>query len=260
VKELEAKGIGRPSTYATIMGTILTRAYVAEETTKQRTVLIPTELGFKVIDALTGRFAFAELDYTRNVEADLDLIAEGKAVYKTVIAGVDNLLALELGKMQSAAVGESHPCECGGQMRRKPGPKGFFWGCSKYPECTKTLPDDNGQPGARTATAPVDTAHPCTCGNGYMQPRSGKFGAFWSCSAKPACDITLPDDNGKPGVRKPAPAAATGSAHKCPKCGKPMRLKNGFKGPFWGCSAFPDCKATANDKDGVPVFKAVASA
>jgi len=258
VKELEAKGIGRPSTYATIMGTILTRAYVAKEASKSRTVLVPTELGCKVIDALAGHFAFAELDYTRTIEADLDLIADGKAVYKTVVAGVDNLLALELGKMQSVVIGESHPCECGGQMRRKPGPKGFFWGCSKYPECKNTLPDDNGKPGVRPPPAPASSEHKCpTCGKSLrLIPAKGDRKEFWGCTGyAEGCRYSADNKDGKP-VAKAKPAAA-GAVHVCPKCGKAMRLvpAKGDRKPFWSCTGYPECKSTADDKDGKPFFK-----
>lgn len=111
------------------------------------------------------------------------------------------------------------------------------------------------------SAAPVDTSHPCTCGKGFMQARSGQHGPFWSCSDRPACNITLPDNKGKPGVRPP-PAAA-GSVHKCPKCAKSMRLvpEKLPRKAFWSCTGYPDCKSTADDKAGQPVFKvAVASA
>jgi DNA topoisomerase I len=186
---------------------------VAEKVEKKRAWLEPTELGCKVIDVLTGKFAFAELSYTRDVEGSLDLVAEGKGFYKAVVAGVDNLLTLELGKMDAGNIGESHPCDCGGQMRRKKGPSGFFWGCSSYPECKNTLPDEKGAPGQR----------------------------------------------------RPPAAATTGPAHNCPKCNKTLRKLTAKKGTnagnqFWACSGYPDCKFSADDKDGAPVFKGAVNA
>ena len=105
----------------------------------------------------------------------------------------------------------------------------------------------------------VDTTYPCTCGKGYMQARSGQHGPFWSCSARPECNITLPDNKGKPGVRS-APAAPAGE-HKCPECGKPLRPLIAAKGAnsgkkFWGCTGFAEgCKYSVDDDDGKPGAK-----
>jgi len=258
VKELEKQGIGRPSTYATLCATISARGYVEEKSAK----LVPTALGYKVIDALAGHFAFAELDYTREVEADLDLIAEGKAVYKTVVGGVNNLLTLELGQLKSLTIGESHPCECGGKMRRIPSPNGFFWGCSNYPECKISLPDNKGKPGIRPPPAAAGGGHRCPkCGKALHQltaskgPNAGK--KFWGCTGfAEGCKYSVDDNDGKPGERH-APAAAGATTVKCPKCGKAMHLvpaKTG-RNAFWSCTGYPDCKSTADDKGGKPVLK-----
>lgn len=195
IKELEAQGIGRPSTYASIMATISTRCYVAEE--KGR--LIPTALGCKVVDALVGKFAFAELSYTRGIEADFDQIAEGKSSFKAVVSAADSLLSEELGKLDGAEVGEVHPCpDCGKPMRRKKGPSGYFWGCSGYPDCKQTMPDKDGAPGA---------VHNCPeCGKSLRKlvakkgPNTGK--PFWSCSGYPDCKYSADDKKGVPVKKK----------------------------------------------------------
>lgn len=109
------------------------------------------------------------------------------------------------------------------------------------------------------AAAPMDTTHPCECGKGYMRSKTGAKGVFWGCSAYPECKLTLPDENGKPGKRKPAAASSLASGHKCPKCDKPMRLvppKDARKA-FWSCTGFPACRTSADDKGGKPFFRTV---
>lgn len=109
-----------------------------------------------------------------------------------------------------------------------------------------------------------DTSHPCACGKGFLRLKNGPKGPFWGCSTYPECKNTLPDDNGKPGARKPA--AAPGAVHACPKCGKPLRQLTAKQGKnagnkFWGCTGFADgCKFSADDKDGKPVFREVTNA
>ena len=94
----------------------------------------------------------------------------------------------------------SHPCTCGkGHMRLKTGPKASFWGCSNFPECKNTQPDDNGKPGVRPAPV-VQKSNPCECG-GQMRQKKGPKGMFWGCSNYPQCKITLPDEKGAPGQR-----------------------------------------------------------
>lgn len=191
VKELESQGIGRPSTYASIMSTITSRGYVADE--KDR--LVPTELGFKVVDALTGKFAFADLAYTRTVEANFDLIAEGKSDYVEVVTSADNQITAELGKLVTNT-GESHPCPaCGKPLRRKKGPSGTFWGCTGYPDCKKTLDDQNGKP--------VTDIHPCPVCQKPLRKLIAKTGKnkgkpFWACTGYPDCKHATDDADGRP--------------------------------------------------------------
>ncbi len=113
----------------------------------------------------------------------------------------------------------------------------------------------------KVAGAGVQTDfHPCpTCGKALAK-RKGKTGPFWGCTDYPACQTTLPDANGKPGARSIAvtPAGSDAEAPKCPDCGKPMRLRNGKKGAFFGCSGYPNCGKTMPAKDGQPVQPATA--
>ena len=138
VKELEKQGIGRPSTYASIMEHIIEREYIKPD---EKRYLVPTPLGESVRDALVGKFRFAEFDYTRQMEDSLDLIAQGKDEYGKVVSSAWAALDDELS-------GTEFTCEkCGRPMRRISGQFGFFWGCRGYPECRATLPDVNGRPG-----------------------------------------------------------------------------------------------------------------
>ena len=136
VRELEKRGIGRPSTYAAILDTIQARGYAALE----KRQLAPTALGEKIIDALAGRFTFADFDFTSGMEQALDDIASGKAEYKAVVAQAYAKLHGELAVFLKAT-GKTCP-KCGKPMvhRVKTGKGGYdFWGCSGYPGCQEKL-------------------------------------------------------------------------------------------------------------------------
>lgn len=191
--KLESEGIGRPATYASIMHNIVSRSYVKSV----KKFLVPTDTGELIVDALTGKFGFIELGFSRELEGDLDLIAQGQASYKTTIARVHEQLTQELSTLHLTARPPKHACaSCGKALRKMKGKNGSFWACTGYPDCKTTLPDDGGKPGARE------------------------------------------------GVPNP-PGAPTAPAKDCSACGKPMRLRNGAKGPFYGCSGYPECKNTA---------------
>jgi DNA topoisomerase-1 len=136
VRELEKRGIGRPSTYASILDTIQSRGYAALD----KRQLVPTPLGEKVIDALAGRFSFADYGFTSGMEQALDDIASGKAAYRAVVAEAYEKLHGELAAFLKAT-GKTCP-QCGKAMvhRVKPGKGGYdCWGCSGYPDCKEKL-------------------------------------------------------------------------------------------------------------------------
>jgi DNA topoisomerase-1 len=136
IRELEKRGIGRPSTYAAIIDTISSRKYV----TTEKRFLVPTPLGEMIVSGLCGHFSFIEYDFTRTMEQSLDDIAEGKADYRAVIASAHDQLSREV---QEFAKATGRVCEkCGKPMVhrvKKPGKDGKggydFWGCSGWPEC-----------------------------------------------------------------------------------------------------------------------------
>lgn len=246
IKKLEAEGIGRPSTYASILENILKRGYIAVEKRK----LQAEELGILIVKILRDRFQFMELGYTRNIESQLDEIAAGRNQYVGVVSQAYAVLQQELSALEGLQIGtqETHHCpECGKPLRLI---QNKFWGCSGYPECRYTAPNENGQPGAPRAREKqaVDTTYPCSCGQGHMQRRSyqGKF--FWGCSTYPSCKQTLPDNQGVPGRKKTAPPETSGAGLTCPTCQSGQLVKRVVKNgknvgkPFYGCTNFPDCK------------------
>ena len=139
IRELEKRGIGRPSTYAAIIDTISSRGYVATE----KRFLVPTPLGEKIVSGLCGHFSFIEYEFTRTMEQSLDDIAEDKAEYRAVIASAQDRLSREV---QEFAKATGKVCEkCGKPMIhrvKKPGKDGKggydFWGCSGWPECKES--------------------------------------------------------------------------------------------------------------------------
>lgn len=210
IAELERRGIGRPSTYAAILDNITTRGYVSED---GKGYLTPSPTGETIRDALVGQFAFVDLDYTSQLEEQLDDIAEGKAGYRDVVAQAWTALDTELGALDSVALAPAHPCpECGKALRRMKGANGFFWACTGFrsdPQCKVTLPDAKGVPGERKPP-PAPTGIDCPACGKELARRQGKSKPkkrgmqprpydFYSCTGFPKCDAkfnTGPD--GKP--------------------------------------------------------------
>lgn len=203
IKKLESAGIGRPATYAAIMENITSRGYVRTE----KKHLVPTSTGETIVDALTGQFRFVELGYTRDIEASLDRIAQGKATYLSVVGGLYANLQQEMQGLQvTSSASPAHPCpSCGKALRRLKGGSGFFWGCTGYPECSETLPDAKGQPGIRKDVRLSEHACPA-CGKPLVhRQKKGKSGYdFWGCSGfKDGCRQSFPNKGGKPQLNQP---------------------------------------------------------
>jgi DNA topoisomerase-1 len=151
VRELENRGIGRPATFAAIVDTILRREYVRIE----KRQLVPTPLGEKAIELMTGMFSFADYGFTKDMENFLDGIAGGKAVYREVLAGAHERLQVELAAFASAHALVDRPrpelspfkCKCGKPLVRRSSARGPFFGCSGYPKCKKLYQVlENGEP------------------------------------------------------------------------------------------------------------------
>jgi len=209
VKALESEGIGRPATYAAIMDNIVGRAYVEVE----KRFLMPTQLGEQVVDALVGNFEFIELGFTSDLENDLDDIAKGKAHYRVVIQKLYSRLEKEIEAQKSKVPTfvkevEVFPCPvCKAPLRRiAKGANGPFWGCTKHPECSTTLPDVGGRPGQKKPAVAVLSNFACAkCGKPLVKRElTGKPGMmFWGCSGfKAGCKTAYPDKGGKPNYDK----------------------------------------------------------
>lgn len=210
-KALEHHGIGRPSTYATILDTLTTRrGYLIEDA---KGFLSPSMLAEWIVKALTGVFSFVELDYTRELEDDLDKIASGEKTYIDVVTTADALLEQQLTLIATKTT--THPCRrCGEPMRKRKGAKGVFWGCSAYPACTNTQPDADGTPGE---PVPVVVYHCPECAHKLRRlvktkkddPKKKGYD-FWACTGTPECRKTYNTAKDGSPILHPETASAHG--------------------------------------------------
>src|SRR5699024_6472818 len=185
VRDMEKRGIGRPSTYAAIMDNISRRGYISSDKNRR---LSATELGESLIDALLGNFEFVVLDFTAELENDLDKVATGQRSYQDVVGSSANTLSSELGEL-SKKIKPEYPCDaCGNAMRRLNGKNGFFWGCSNYPDCKETRPDDNGKPSEAAPVSKPSDKYKCpACDKPLVhRVKEGKYN-FWGCAGFPKC-------------------------------------------------------------------------
>ncbi len=221
IKELESNGIGRPSTYALIVSTILDRGYVEIADRK----LIPTTLGKKVNSILIKNFPnIFDVGFTAKMEEELDLIADGEIDYIKVLNDFYIPFSETLSKVESNL--EKIKCEkCGSEMELKIGRYGKFLACKNYPDCKnikslKELNNDNNN-------EPKFTGETCPKCGARTVFREGKFGKFIGCEKYPECDYTTDVTTGI----------------QCPKCNEgeltPRKTKKGRL--FYGCSRYPDC-------------------
>lgn len=200
IKDMEGRGIGRPSTYAAIMENIINREYVNVDKKRK---LHAGETGESIIDALAGNFRFVDLAFTAELEDQLDKIAHGNLTYGRVVGAAARELNTELGSVK-ADNPPAYPCpECGSAMCRRNGRTGHFWGCSNYPDCKKTMKDDNGKPVEKKQPALSKEFNCADCGSPLVhRVKAGKGGYdFWGCSGFPKCKKTYETDgNGHPAI------------------------------------------------------------
>lgn len=245
VKELEEKGIGRPSTYATILSTIQEREYVRLE--KGR--FSPTELGMLVTDLLVKNFPrILDVAFTASMENELDGIEEGKTNRLDILQNFYSPFEAELkqaGAEMRRVKGQEIPTDvvcdkCQSPMVIKWGKNGEFLACSNYPACRNTMNFSRGDDGQIVPAEAVaaETGKTCDkCGK-PMVLKQGRFGPFLACTGYPECKNTV-----NPRDETPAAEGAEGApAPVCEKCGKPMITRRGRFGPFLGCSGYPECK------------------
>ncbi|MCA8917704.1 MAG: type I DNA topoisomerase [Planctomycetes bacterium] len=249
VKTLEKEGIGRPSTYASIIGTIQDRFYVRSD--KRR--LFATELGLLVNDMLVGNFQrIMQTDFTSKMEAQLDKIEDGELDWVEVLRNFYAIFAEELaeaevniekvkGKVALDENGEPMPCPiCGSEMIERWSRFGKFYGCTKFPDCKGTVPLNRDGKILRVKKEDLECPE---CGK-EMVVRMSRRGPFLGCSTFPECRGTKSLESEKSLRQLKTEAEFAGLS--CDKCGKPMNVKF-FRGrPFIGCSGYPECKNTYN--------------
>lgn len=257
VKELEKRGIGRPSTYATILSTIEERQYVTREQRK----FTPTKLGMLVTDLLVENFPkILDIDFTANLEEELDQIEEGKLDWIKSLKKFYEPFSQELEKAakemrnikkEMEEVTDIKCDKCGEFMLIKWGRYGKFLACSGFPKCRNTRqldePAENasGNEGASEngAAKAAESYGECEkCGK-PMTLKKGRFGSFLACTGYPDCKNTKKIIQGKNGETKTVekkPVIETDEV--CEKCGKKMVIREGRYGQFMACSGYPKCR------------------
>jgi DNA topoisomerase-1 len=243
VKALEENGIGRPSTYATIISTIEAREY----TEKREGKLYPTELGFVVIDQLVEHFQdIISVEYTAAMEEELDEIEEGRDNFLNTLNQFWKKFKVDLDRakkeMKNIKAHEEPTDEvcdkCGKPMVKKWGRYGNFLACSGYPDCKNTRQLAGEGAGAVEVHEDVGKAV-CPKDGQPMILKKGRFGPFLACSRYPECKETrrlVRGEGGKLTIEVLAPID-----EKCPVCGNDLMWRRGRFGPFIACSNYPTC-------------------
>ena len=228
IRELESKGVGRPSTYAPTISTLFERKYIV----KERSFLKPTELGMLVYDILIPRFPeLFDVSFTAKMEEELDKVEEGELSWQKLLENfykdfrkeleeVENKIA-EIKKETIEKTTEKCPI-CGGTLVVKWGKYGKFIACSNFPECKYSRPLENE----------VKEGEKCPECDKEMVIRTGRTGRFLVCIDYPKCQGMKPLSTGV----------------KCPECGGELIERKNRKGQvFYACSNYPDCKFTLSN-------------
>lgn len=235
IKELERRGIGRPSTYASIIKTIEDRGYVK----KTNKALVPTDTGDVVSSFLEKYFTdYISDSFTADMEDKLDDIALGKREYKETLEKFYKPFSKDVKSKEKiekitnlGAAGAEFKCPvCGASMIIKLGRSGKFMSCEKFPDCVGTRTIEGTE-----LDGPKETGETCPeCKDGRLIERDGRFGRFIACSNYPKCKF----------VKRDAEADKKNSTGvKCPVCKNgEMTEKRGRFGVFYSCSNYPKCK------------------
>ena len=255
VKELEERGIGRPSTYSAILSTIQERQYVQKLGGK----FIPTEIGLVVTDLLVQNFSeIFDVQYTARLEEELDEIEEGKEKWTDALSDFYKKFAKNLRyaekhmeNIKRMEKPTEEKCErCGAPLVIKWGKHGSFYACSTYDKedpnsCTFTKENPINLPDLDSADM-QETSQEEYCENcgRVMVLKRGRFGQFMACTGYPDCKTTRRLDQGKKVPDIPLDEL-------CPKCGRNLMIRHGRYGEFTACSGYPDCKYVKQNFIGV---------
>lgn len=234
IKELEEKGIGRPSTYAAILSNIEQREYV----TKEKKRFTPTELGIIVTELLVKSFPeVLDVDFTAKMEEELDKIEEGEMDWKETMKEFYRPFKINLEKarvemrdVKKEQVETDIPCElCSKKLVIKWGKRGKFLACPGYPDCKFTKDFAMDEKGEIRIVKEESSGETCPSCSNDMVIKTGKFGRFMACSDYPKCKTTKPISTGV----------------TCPEknCGGDILERQSRKGKiFFSCSKYPKCK------------------
>ena len=235
IKELEARGIGRPSTFASICSTIIERGYVE----KMGKTLFPTKTGIVVSDFLVNNFnKYISDDFTSKLEDSLDDIADGVNTYIKVLNNFykdfhkDVVSKKDIDKVTNLEMADENiKCPiCNSQMIEKISKNGSFYSCINYPSCLGARKLDGTE-----MEGPKKTGEKCPkCETGELIDREGKFGRFISCSNYPKCKYIQENEEEK---------KKRNTGVQCPVCHEgTMEERKGRFGIFYSCSNYPTCK------------------
>lgn len=241
IKELESKGVGRPSTYASIISTLKNRGYVNVVKTRFQA----TDLGFSVVDMLVGNFPeVMDIQFTAQMEDNLDEVGTGKANWVEVLNDFyfPFSMALEDARknvtpiVKEEVLSDETCPECGKPMAIKQGKFGKFLACTGYPDCKTTAPflEEKDKTGISCDKCGKDM---------YVKEikQGRKKEKFLACTGYPTCKNTKALDKKGKVIEKPKVEATD---KVCPKCGKAMVLREGKQGKFYACTGYPDCSHT----------------
>lgn len=255
VKMLEREGIGRPSTYATIISTLLDRGYAQKTGTGGRGAFMASALGTVVSDRLVGHFdhSIMDLGFTRKMESELDKIEEAHLDWRKVLSEFYDPFVGDLAhatKDMKATKGQAEKTdvkcpECGELMEKRLNRFGFYLRCPKAPECKGTLRLDN-KGNVKEKEKPQPTGMKCDLCGGDVVKSVGRFGPYFHCIkyADKQCKFTMKCNKEGHPIRK---FAALPTDKVCEKCKSPMVVRVTSRGknrrPFLSCTGFPKCRA-----------------
>jgi len=244
IKELDERGIGRPSTYAAIISNILDREYVIQNEGRS---LAPTDLGFLVTDLLVESFPdILNVEFTAGMEDELDKIEIGKEKWTKAMKRFYTPFSRDLKKAEKEMrdvkrqeVPTDLDCDkCGAKMVIKWGRNGEFLACPQYPECKNTKNFKRDDNGGIEIVPEEEVNESCELCGRPMLLRWGKFGKFLGCSGYPECKNIQP-------LEKPVDLGI-----ECPECkqGSIKERKSRWGKIFYGCDRYPECKFASWDK------------
>lgn len=246
VKELEKLGIGRPSTYATIMNKIQSRDYTVKESGR----LKPTELGCVIALLLENNFQMImNIGFTAAMEDDLELVAENKKDWHVLLREfwgkfIPTVAIAEKEGFVPKILTDIDCPTCGAKLQKIWFKSKYFYGCSRYPECNFSGPIEQVQFNKEEYADDFNWEQKCPLCSGEMKVRHGRFGAFLGCLTYPACKgiINIPK---KGEINLPAEDMPKCPALECP--GHMVARKSRFGKTFYSCSTYPECDVIVND-------------